>query len=168
MKIINGDLWEQPGWKVVPTNLSLSAAGLAIMVRGVAKQALIKYPNLRAAYGRDLFAYHNDNQPSIFLYSEPAGDLICLPIKLRWAQKADLDLIERGVRALAERKELSQVALPLLGCGFGELDPLTVLRVLARWLDDRFVLVLRDQEATQRYAETLKPGARRDRTLYVT
>lgn len=163
MKIICGDLWRYGDWKVIPTNLSINKDGLAVMGKGVAKQASLKYGNLPRAYAKYLKIIP---QPSLYLY--PLGKLICLPVKRKWRDQANLSLIEEGVRALAKQGDgIDGIALPLIGCGFGELDALDVLPILAHHLtDNRFVLILRDKEATQRHAATLKPGARRARGVW--
>jgi len=162
VKTIIGDLWDQNGWKVIPTNLSVNKDGLAVLGRGVALQAARHVRHLREEYGRFL---QEHDQPRLYVF--PPLSLILLSVKRRWSDQADLRFIARGCRALADTspQECPRVSLPLLGCGFGELREQDVRPLLEKWLDDRFTLVLRDEATTRRYASSLTPGTRVDRSI---
>lgn len=157
-----GDLWEVDGFHVIPTNLTLRRDGTAVMGRGVAQQAAWRYPALPDAYGRFL---RTSTHPQLFVHHD--FQVICLPVKRHWSARAELDLIRLGVQQLAALPcEISPIALPLVGCGFGELSSRIVLPVLAQGLHhDRFLLVLRDAAATRRHAATLRPASCRDRSV---
>lgn len=159
MKIIVGDLWEQTGYIVVPINLTVNKYGQAVMGKGVAKQCTDRYKGMAEYVG----SYINPSQPAP-IYDD-VYKLIFLPVKHRWQDQADIGLITDMVNSLSEMHySAKQAFLPLLGCGFGELKPLSVLTVLAEYLDDRFTLVVKDGTVKSRYASTFKPGARRDNT----
>lgn len=160
MKVISGDLWEIGAFIVVPTNLTIRSDGAAVMGRGVAKQASLFYPSLPQEYGLFL-----SQAPQSSLFVHHGYRVICLPVKKRWQDKADLNLIRQGVQQLANLPlKIAPIALPMLGCGFGELSAKDVTPILNRYLqNNRFTLVLRDEEATRKHAATLKPGARVDR-----
>jgi hypothetical protein len=163
---MTADLWDFPekGYHiVVPTNLVVKADGKAVMGRGVAKQAVLRFPSLAEWYGRLL---SETGHTTTTFY--PDTPLILFPVKYDWRLKADLQLIEQSaieLRRLTKKNHL-RVALPLVGCGFGELTEVEVMPVLNRDLDDAdFVLVRRSDEATKKHAATLTPGVRTDRTV---
>lgn len=159
MKIIVGDLWEQTGYLVVPINLTVNKYGHAVMGRGVARQCTDRYNGMAEYVG----SYVSPSQPRL-IYDD-IYNLIFLPVKYHWSDKADISLITNMVSSLSEvHYSAKEVFLPLLGCGFGELEPLPVLTVLAEHLDDRFTLVLKDGTVKSRYASAFNTGARKDKT----
>lgn len=147
----------------MPTNLSIRRDGCAVLGRGVAAQAVRQFPDLPALLGRHLTRHVS---PRLFHY--PPGRLTCLPVKHQWHERASVNLIRTGLRQLVEAVNShmlgASVALPVLGCGFGELASYEVLPLLRQMLDDRFILVSRDTIATKRWAATLRPGIRQDRS----
>lgn len=158
MRIIEGDLWNQAGWKVIPTNLT------GVMGRGVARQARDRYSWLESEYR------NRCRTPEGNLTVFPEAGIICLAVKGHWREKASLQLITDNVIKLEWTMTNGHtddlVALPLIGCGFGELDPLPVLHILARELtDDRFTLVLPPENIAEKYPESFRSGARTDRTV---
>jgi len=51
-------------------------------------------------------------------------DIVHLPTKVHWREAASLNLIERGLQALAEEAKdrgYTSISLPRLGCGLGRL-----------------------------------------------
>lgn len=161
MKQIYGDLWDQDGYKLIPTNLTVNKMGQAVLGRGVALQAVEKYPDLPALYGRVLKWGSGANNVMI----HATRKLILAPVKRHWREKADLTLIRNSLRTiLALLDDGSAVFLPLLGCGYGELAPEDVMPILED-LDDRFTLVLRSDEVQKKYPASFKPGARKDKSL---
>lgn len=161
MRIITGDLWEQDGIKVIPTNLSVNGNGHVIMGRGVAKQATEKYPWVQRFYGEWIQKHYD------FIYQVPCAPLICVPVKEKWDDKAQLTIISNGLRQLSKTySKLSPIYLPLLGCGFGELDEQDVCPLMKTILrEDRFVLVLRDNTVKEKYPASFRRGARRDKSF---
>lgn len=163
MKTITGDLWTFEGWKIIPTNCSHNSLGQAVMGRGVAAQAAMKHRGLRNALGKKL--KNTDRAPYIHVFSE--WQVICLPVKRKWLDKADMGLIRAGLRRLTElADELSApIYIPLLGCGFGELSEDQVLPFMEEYLDDRFVLVKRASFVEKKYPSSFVPSIRVDRSL---
>lgn len=162
MKIIVGDLWNHPkACKIIPVNLSTNHAGHAILGKGVAKQAAMKYPSLPSLYG----TYLKSRQPnqSAVMFDETA-ELLLVPVKRHWSDKAQLDLIETSLLEVINMGAFGNIYTPLLGCGFGELEILPVLTLMAKLLDNRFTLVLKDDSVEQKYPQSFKPGARTDHT----
>lgn len=170
MRVVVGDLWEEEGLKVVPSNYS------GPMGRGVARQAADRYPGLERLY-KDACArkvvppvWCPGAMPRVRLQDKDYSlipPVILLAVKNHWRDKADPGLIAAGLDMLVDRWERwgrPQIALPLLGCGFGELRMEDVLPLMARTLIwEQFTLVLPDEEVGEKYAATLRPGARADR-----
>ncbi len=75
----------------------------------------------------------------------PVKPLDALEPNMSWRQEANLTLIERSANQLAHLPGEDPVAVPLVGCGNGGLDPADVRPILDLKLKgDRFVLVLQD------------------------
>ena len=163
MKVIEGDLWNCSGWKIIPTNCSYNQQLMhATTGRGVALQAARKFPGLKPALGRKL--RDTNRAPQIHVFSE--WQLICLPTKRWWSDASSLSMIRAGLRRVAELADdlPSPIYLPLLGCGYGELNEEKVLPVLHEHLDDRFILVKRDETVKSRYPQSFTPSIRNDRS----
>ena len=143
MKEATGNIWRVAcDAIVVPTNGDVNRHGEAVMGRGVALQAARRWPllpkvlaDLLRAHGNHVFdAYKPRRLPT----------LLTFPVKQHWHHMAELDLIERSAQELVARVDrlaYRRVALPRVGCGNGSLDWADVLPILARHLDDRFILV---------------------------
>lgn len=135
------NLWETPGdARCITTNGSITSRGTGVMGRGCAKQAADRYPNLPTRLGAGLRLYGNVVQILALL---PDGPLVAFPVKHRWNERADLDLIAQSVQqliALADRDGWQTVVLPRPGVGNGLL-PWEKVRPLLAPLDDRFIVV---------------------------
>lgn len=168
---MEGDLWDfhnRDYHVVIPTNLETRRNGSAIMGRGVARQAVDKFPGLEAWYGRAIWEHNHTD-----VKYNAVWRIFCFPVKSHWRDRADLDIIKnsaaslrRSVEAIRVGGRIPSVALPLVGCGFGELDPEQVLPILedAFLGSDTFTLVRRSGEVNKRYAASFRPGARIDRS----
>lgn len=166
----HGDLWtfRQYGWLVVPTNLTVRRDGLAVMGRGVARQASAAFWGLREYYGSILEEGRHGIEPVVSRpLRGPALKLVLFPVKRHWSERADLELVARNARELVDHPLVTgQVFLPLVGCGFGELEPEEVMPILSGVLSDRrFVLVHRGPGVEESYPSSFVPGVRIDRTL---
>jgi hypothetical protein len=158
MEVRVGDLWvwhSEKRWTVITTNIGWKKDGSNPMGAGVARVAADKFPALPEWYGARCRKYKAE---TAVCYYEPAN-FILFPTKpldlvkpwLSWQQDSDLDLIRRSSIQLAkladvleERKLLfSQIALPMVGCLNGNLQPEQVLPILRKYLDSRFVLLER-------------------------
>lgn len=141
---LTGDIWTEPGVDaiVITTNGVVKNDGCAVMGRGVARQAAMRYPWLPARLGTCLTAVGN----RVFIYDTPGDDapIITFPVKDRWWERADLGLILkscRGLAGLVDSRGLRKVVMPRPGCGNGGLDWGDVRKVVGPRLDDRFVVV---------------------------
>lgn len=108
---------------VVTTNGYVKNNGEAVMGRGTAKDAATLHPKLPAMLGDLLLAY--GNRPFLL-----TGNIVTLPVKHRWDEKADLELIEDSLIVLADLRLIydwdtahgRRIYLPRPGCGNGQLD----------------------------------------------
>lgn len=132
------DYWEDGRWVVITTNGSVRHDGLAVMWRGVAKEAMIKFPNLAKELGDRLAV--SGNRVHAFSHRR----LFAFPVKVTWEMGASLKLIESSAAQLARlvhALQLSQVYMVRPGCGNGGLKWDDVKPVLNRYLDSRFYVV---------------------------
>ncbi len=138
MKTATGNLWTyyDDGYLIViPTNGTVTKNGEAVMGRGVALQAVQRFPILSNILGLSLSKYGNN----VYFNS---NRLITFPVKHNWWEKADINLLQRSAEQLQMEEEYStEVYLPLVGCGNGKLHKEQVLPILKSILDDRFTLV---------------------------
>lgn len=157
-----GDLWGYHGEdaKVITTNGFIKNNGEAVMGRGVAEQAARRWHDVPGTLGNSLrgsgnhvcslghFSYnpgyegHSDR--AHVLPTKETFELVALPVKHRWWERADLELINRSLGelvSLADFKGWSRVTLVRPGCGNGQRDWGEVRPMVAGLLDDRFVVV---------------------------
>jgi hypothetical protein len=155
-----GDLWVVRGdAKVITTNGSVRKDGCAVMGRGVARQAALRWPELPRTLGNSLgvagnylctlghFSYDPEREshinPAMPLPTE-GFELVAFPVKERWMEAACPRLIYRSavqLVAMTEYKGWEKVILPRPGCGNGGLEWDDVRSILTPLLDDRFVIV---------------------------
>jgi hypothetical protein len=117
-----GNLWTYPAdFRVITTNGATRGDGLAVMGRGCALEAKKRYPKLARLLGERLRARGNHVQ---FFSDREIGDrlgLFTFPVKHRWDQPADLDLIRRSTEEFARQLLASSTyVLPRPGCGNGQ------------------------------------------------
>lgn len=143
---MQGDLWLWPStWKVITTNGSVRKDGYAVMGRGVALEATKRFPDIQRRLGRAIL--RGGNAVVVF----PEYHIICMPVKHKWYEPADLDLIKSSVLSLklvadaAEHVGLDHdYAMVRLGCGNGQLNWCDVKPVIEPYLDGRFYVVERN------------------------
>jgi len=138
VKEVDGNLWEiEADWRVITTNGFVKKDGRAVMGRGVARQALQRYPGIDRLLGN-----HLRRSNRVHVLSEYR--LISMPVKYNWWEDADPDLIERSARELAAWADTQgdvSVVLPRPGCGNGGLLWSQVKPLIEDILDDRFTVV---------------------------
>ena len=145
MREIEGDIWDyhkQGYWIVIPTNGNTNIKNVAIMGKGLALQAVRKFPKLPQELGELIQRYGN----KIFMFGE--YKLITFPTKNNWWENSDTLLIINCLAELFTVREASgniisgDIYLPRLGCGNGLLDyEKDVKPLLEEYLDDSFVVV---------------------------
>jgi hypothetical protein len=149
MKEARGDIWDwlKDGYRVViPVNIGWKLDGANVMGRGLAAQAAKRYPSLPAWWGA--YCKKHRDRAGVTIY--PEAPLLLFPTKplnnetphLSWRSESSLRLVERSTAELLGLPKDWKIALPLVGCGNGKLDPNDVLPILRQKLnEDRFVLV---------------------------
>ena len=137
-----GDIWEHADRGaiiVVTTNASLTRDGRAVFGRGVARQAVLRFPGLADKLGR-LLAEQGSH-----VFDLGCG-IVSFPVEeTAWSQP-DLRIIARSaeeLRELADRSAWQQVVVPRPGCGGGGLAWNEVRPLLVPWFDSRFIIVNR-------------------------
>lgn len=157
MRTVYGDIWDLRKTRkiVIPVNLA------GPMGRGLAYQAKMRYPGLEERWKKACM------QQKVYPGRvKLAGPLILFPVKYHWRDKADLELIEGSLGSLTTFD--FRIALPQIGCGFGELDwDAEVAPLVERYLDDKdnVALVIPTRAVYARYKEAFRPGARKDRAF---
>ena len=110
------------------------------MGRGCALEARLKHPTIPAILGEAITRHGNHVH---WLYGGLKGNIIfSFPVKHRWNEKADLDLIERSADELRKIVPIPwTVVLPRPGCGNGGLKWESVKPILEPILNDRFHVI---------------------------
>ena len=142
MKELNRNMWNIPAEAyIVPTNGIVKRNGDAVMGKGVALQAALKYPELAQDLGQKLRDY--GNQVFAFLY----GDvwIITLPTKEHWRDSSSERLVRTSLRQLVEivsALQIESVVLPLIATGCGGLPKENIKELLHSKLDDIYTLCI--------------------------
>jgi len=138
MKEAQIELWDVTnGWKVITTNGSVNKKGLAVMGRGCALEAATRIPMLPKFLAMVL--EKTGNKVYVWDYN-----IITFPVKHKWNEKADLELIKKSAEELVEianTLSMAKVYLPRPGCGYGYLAWEIVKKELEPILDDRFIVI---------------------------
>lgn len=134
-----GDLWTFPAqFLCVTTNGIRRDNGDLVMGAGIALEAKRRFPDLPSKLGRWVEEYGN----RAFICREEG--IITLPTKRHWRDRSDIWLIEASAKQvveIADKFNLSKIALPRPGCGNGGLSWDYVKPLISDILDDRFVVV---------------------------
>lgn len=162
MNTLTGDIWQistKQDAIVIPTNIGYRSDGRGVLGRGLALQAVRRWPQLAWAWGA--FCKEYGIATSVMLWLPPSDKwaklLLLFPVKamnqekpyLSWYDKARPELIEHHLKyALATFPQMyfkafksrlyidggGRVLVPSLGCGNGGLDPSVVTPLLAMYL----------------------------------
>lgn len=134
-----GDIWEHLGKSViaVTTSGSVTRKGKAVMGRGVASQAALRFPDLPQVLGMLLKDLGN--------HVHRLGEgMVSFPVEASAWECPDLRLISRSareLRELADREGWETVVVPRPGCGGGGLEWREVRPLLEEHFDNRFVAI---------------------------
>lgn len=150
MKEIKGNLWDfvdTPRHTIcVTTNGDVKKTGEAVMGKGVAKQAAVRYPELPKILGQ--YIASEGEQGNRVWHAPTSGQadhfLLIFPTKHHWRESSDLNLIKHSATQLAfhaHRNPLVTYVLPRPGCGAGELKWEEVKAVIAPILPDNVVVI---------------------------
>lgn len=152
---VTGDLWtfthQRPIIRCVTTNGMVKRDGTCVMGRGCAKEAAKKYPELPRMVGDHI----KQNGNEVFLWTrhvngkdpEAITKLLIFPVKHKWMEPADPDLISRsayhlGAFALASPETI--FLLPRPGCGNGQLEWSDV-KPLVEFLPDNVLVITKPE-----------------------
>lgn len=121
MREVQGNLWSYPAeFRGISTNGSVNAQGKAVMGRGCALEATIRYPSLATELAERIKRQGN----RVHYFDKYA--LFSLPVKYKWNEKADLKLIKDTVDELDHLMKNAfqgqEIVVPRLGCGNGGLE----------------------------------------------
>ncbi|MBP3781634.1 MAG: macro domain-containing protein [Butyrivibrio sp.] len=154
MKIVYGDLFENPsdGDAIcVSTNGVVKRDGCAVMGAGIAKEFADRWGRLPALLGAKIKDRGNHVYGLLYVRDvekDTKYAILSFPTKEHFKDKSDIELIKRSCKELViltDNKGFKNVYLPLPGCGLGGLKKEDVVPELEKILDDRFVLVLREE-----------------------
>lgn len=139
MKETVGDLWDYLGQAPVciTTGALVSPRGECAMLRGCARQARDRFPELPRQLGELILRGGNR------VY-ELAHGLISFPVETSPFEMPSLGLIERScgeLLALTATRVWPQVVVPRPGCGGGGLQWQDVRQILEKYFDDRFLVI---------------------------
>jgi len=135
-----GDIWEQADRGaiiVITTNGSLTRDSRAVLGRGVARQAALRFPGIADQLGR-LLAEQGSH---VF---DLGSGIVSFPVEETAWSLPDLRIIARSaeeLRLLADRSGWQRVVVPRPGCGGGGLAWLDVQPLLVPWFDHRFTVI---------------------------
>ena len=138
MQIVKGNVWTYPAHVVcIPTNGFIKRDGKGVMGAGTAKQARDRYRYIRleTILGRELRDKGNH-----VTYLMPW--LLTFPVKHRWSEPADLDLIRQSAQELTDLQDSSLTyVLPRPGCGNGQLKWEDVRPIIESILPDNIHVI---------------------------
>jgi hypothetical protein len=103
MKEVFGDLWEFDGIIGITTNGFVKRDRTCVMGRGCARQAVVRFPELRRKLASRISAEGNH------VFHFPEHGLIIFPVKHNWWEAADLGLIQRSARELLKIIEVKKI-----------------------------------------------------------
>ena len=137
---ITGELFDaKTTYIAITTNGTIKRNGECVMGRGCALEAKVRYPQLPKILGDSLKS--NGNHVIGLLYVPNNQQIVAFPVKHNWWEQADIALIERSCKELLVHVDQHETcALPRAGCGNGKLSWQVVKPIMARYLDDRFMV----------------------------
>lgn len=145
-----GNMWnfiKKPEYRIfVTTNGTVKQNGAVVMGTGCAKEAKDMFPAIPLFLGELLQKWYKENNtnipPVMWLKDYNLG---VFPVKMQWYFKADLKLIEQSAKTLREmaddNKWTEKIVVPWPGCGNGGLKRQQVEPILAKYFDDRFIVI---------------------------
>lgn len=145
MHEITGDIWDWHGQAVIAitTNGSVSKSGRAVLGRGVAKQAGVRFLELAETLGS--FVVKQGNH-----VADLGNGLVSFPVEeTAWSQP-DPRIIARSakeLRILADALGWQMIIVPRPACGGGGFAWSSVRPLLIPWFDERFYVITVQQSA---------------------
>lgn len=140
---IYGDLWKYPcDYKIITTNGTVRRDNAAVMGRGCAREASLRFQTLQQELGEALRLHGNH----VRVWEK--YKLLTFPVKHEWQEQASITLIQRSVRELIDIACTGEhtYALPRPGCGNGGLRYETVRPFLLDLPDNVAIIAFKGQE----------------------
>ena len=129
---VNGDLFKSPAHVLVNT---VNTVG--VMGKGVAKEFKTLFPDMFRQY-RNLCEDKKLDIGNLFLYRTDNKWVLNFPTKKHWRNPSRPEYIEKGLQKLVSiylDVGIYDVAMPLIGCGHGELDwPTQVKPIVEKYM----------------------------------
>jgi hypothetical protein len=131
--------------RVITTNGSLKRNGEAVMGKGIALEAAMRFPALPEKLGKRIF--EKGNKVHVFRKGSLKDldyDLIAFPTKNEWHENADPFLIVQSAHRLADiadANDYAKIVMPRPGVGAGNLRWDDVRHSIYKILDDRFFVI---------------------------
>ena len=128
----------------ITTNGFIKNNGCAVMGRGVAAQAKIKFKGIDTTLGQMLKI--NGNIVQCLYFHLSSAPIFAFPVKHNWWEKADLNLIQKSAESLqrmAEATPEQKFIVPRPGCGNGSRDWETEVRPIIEPLPNNVIVVYR-------------------------
>lgn len=169
MRIIYGNLWDfvdKVDALCITTNRFVKKDGSAVMGKGCALEAKIKYSGIEYKLGGKITQGEKSTtiiwkKPIILSFPVKPDELVCkspetdIVSHMRskftigekipgWACKADLKIIEESAMnllSITNKEKWNKIILPFPGCGAGELTWKEVELTINRYLDNRFICI---------------------------
>ena len=136
---VNGNLFESPAHVLVNT---VNTVG--VMGKGVAKEFKRLFPDMFRQY-RDLCEQKKFDIGNLFLHKTDNKWILNFPTKKHWRNPSRPEYIEKGLQKFVSSyldAGIYDLAMPLLGCGHGELDwPTQVGPIVEKYLKNHPVNV---------------------------
>lgn len=132
---------------VVTTNGVVKGSGHAVMGKGIALEANEIF-HISKQLGQLLRKSGNQVYDfGVRVYGSRKMRVITFPTKNHWACSSNISLIQQSTNellSLVNNSNIERVLMPPPGCGNGGLNwDYQVKPFLEKWLDDRFIVVLR-------------------------
>ena|ERR1700677_2040567 len=126
----------------IPSNGDVTNRGEAVMGRGVALLAKLRWPSIPKQLGSRIRSFGHQ---ACLIARYEGIPIFSFPTKMHWRDRmSDIDLIVHSARRLvelADEERLKAVACPFPGIGAGGLDPEEVRAKIAPILGDNFVVL---------------------------
>ena len=129
------DFWEAGEWVGITTNGIVKSNGLAVMGRGIAKQAVDRVPEIQKQLAWKL------NTSGNHVYAFLKHHMFSFPTKQDWRYPSNLELIGQSCREL-RTFSAGRVYLPRPGCSNGGLHWSEVKPVLEKYLPEEWFVVV--------------------------
>lgn len=137
LNYVIGDLFDSPAQVLVNTVNVVGAMG-----KGIAKDFKRIYPDMFKQY-QALCEDGRLDTGTLWLYKTPHKWILNFPTKKHWRSPSKLDYVEQGLKkfvATYDKKEISSIAFPQLGCGNGGLDwPSQVRPLMEKYLGNLLI-----------------------------